>query len=179
MNAHLPWLDVLLRLTLASVGGLLLGLEREWRAKPAGLRTHMLVSLAAACFTILATEIFLTQFAFTGKETAVDTTRVIEGVIAGVAFLGAGTIIKGTGDIKGLTTGASIWVAGALGVACGGGYYAPALITLGFALVALYVLGRLEDRVHAAQARGARGAQSGGTGPLETGARDDDAARPV
>lgn len=109
----------------------------------------MLVSLASACFTILATEIFFTQFAISGNDTAVDTTRVIEGVIAGVAFLGAGTIIKGTGDVKGLTTGASIWVAGALGVAAGGGYYIPALITLGFALVALYVLGRLEDRVHA------------------------------
>jgi putative Mg2+ transporter-C (MgtC) family protein len=146
VNTHLPWLDVLLRLTLASASGLLLGLEREWRQKPAGLRTHMLVSLAAACFTVLATEIFFTQISVTG-QTSVDTTRVIEGVIAGVAFLGAGTIIKGTGDIKGLTTGASIWVAGALGVACGGGYYVPALITLAFALTALYVLGRLEDRV--------------------------------
>lgn len=126
----------------------MLGLEREWKEKPAGLRTHMLVSLAAACFTILATEIFLTQVAITG-ETSVDTTRVIEGVIAGVAFLGAGTIIKGGGDIKGLTTGASIWVAGALGVACGGGYYAPALVTLGLALLALHVLGRLESRVRA------------------------------
>jgi putative Mg2+ transporter-C (MgtC) family protein len=148
VSTHLPWLDVLLRLMAASAGGLLLGLEREWKEKPAGLRTHMLVSLAAACFTILATEIFLTQVAITG-ETSVDTTRVIEGVIAGVAFLGAGTIIKGDGDIKGLTTGASIWVAGALGVACGGGYYAPALVTLGLALLALHVLGRLESRVRA------------------------------
>lgn len=147
VNAQLPWLDVVLRLSAASLAGVLLGLEREWKEKPAGLRTHMLVALASACFTVLATEIFLTQLAISGTNTAVDTTRVIEGVIAGVAFLGAGTIIKGTGDIKGLTTGASIWVAGALGVACGGGYYVPALVTLAFALVALHGLGQLESRV--------------------------------
>lgn len=152
MDTHLPWTDVLLRLTLASVSGILLGLEREWKEKPAGLRTHMLVALAAACFTVLATEIFYTQLAVSGNQTAVDTTRVIEGVIAGVAFLGAGTIIKGSGDIKGLTTGASVWVAGALGVACGGGYYVPALFTLGFALLALYVLGQLEDKVRSRRA---------------------------
>ena len=135
----LPWTDTLLRLGAAVACGLALGLEREWKEKPAGLRTQALVALAAASFTVLALEIFHAQKAMT-DETAVDMTRVIEGVIAGVAFLGAGTIIKSGRDVKGLTTGATIWVAGALGVACGGGWYVPAAITLALALAIAHLL---------------------------------------
>lgn len=135
-----------MRLGAAMACGMVLGFERASKNKPAGLRTHMMVCLAAACFTILATEIFFTQLEFTKGETAVDTTRVIEGVIAGVAFLGAGTIIQSRGDVIGLTTGASIWLAGAVGVACGGAYYMVAFTTLGFAFVILSVLGWVTDR---------------------------------
>jgi putative Mg2+ transporter-C (MgtC) family protein len=146
MNEDLAWTEIVLRLGAAMVCGLVLGLERESKNKPAGIRTHMLVCLAAACFTILATEIFFTQLEVTKGETAVDTTRVIEGVIAGVAFLGAGTIIQSRGDVVGLTTGAGIWLAGALGVACGGAYYLVAFITLAFAFVTLFVLGWVTAR---------------------------------
>ncbi len=146
MNEDLAWVDIVTRLAAAMACGMVLGFERASKNKPAGLRTHMLVCLASACFTILATEIFFTQLEFTKGETAVDTTRVIEGVIAGVAFLGAGTIIQSRGDVVGLTTGASIWLAGALGVACGGAFYIVAFTTLGFAFVILSVLGWITDR---------------------------------
>jgi putative Mg2+ transporter-C (MgtC) family protein len=146
MNEDLAWLDIVTRLAAAMACGMVLGFERASKNKPAGLRTHMLVCLASACFTILATEIFFSQLEVTKGETAVDTTRVIEGVIAGVAFLGAGTIIQSRGDVVGLTTGASIWLAGALGVACGGAFYIVAFTTLGFAFVILSVLGWITDR---------------------------------
>ncbi len=86
MNEDLAWLDIVTRLAAAMACGMVLGFERASKNKPAGLRTHMLVCLASACFTILATEIFFSQLEVTKGETAVDTTRVIEGVIAGVAF---------------------------------------------------------------------------------------------
>jgi putative Mg2+ transporter-C (MgtC) family protein len=146
MNEDLAWVDIVTRLAAAMACGMVLGFERASKNKPAGLRTHMLVCLASACFTILATEIFFSQLEVTKGETAVDTTRVIEGVIAGVAFLGAGTIIQSRGDVVGLTTGASIWLAGALGVACGGAFYVVAFTTLGFAFVILSVLGWITDR---------------------------------
>ncbi len=82
-----------------------------------------------------------------------DPARVIEGVIAGVAFLGAGTIIQSRGDVKGLTTGTSIWLAGAIGLACGGGYYAIAAIVLSYALITLVVLGLIEARLNGKAAK--------------------------
>jgi putative Mg2+ transporter-C (MgtC) family protein len=145
METDLPTLEIAIRLSAAALCGLPVGFEREWRRKPAGLRTHMLVSLAAASFAILTHEIFLTSLEI-DPNSRTDPARVIEGVIAGVAFLGAGTIIQSRGDVRGLTTGASIWLSGALGLACGGGYYVIAGITLALALVILAVLGFIEAR---------------------------------
>lgn len=146
MQTNLPLLDLVTRLGLATLVGMVIGLEREWRQKPAGLRTHMLVSLASAAFTIITFELFQAspQMAPDSKG---DPVRVIEGVIAGVAFLGAGTIIQGRGEVKGLTTGASIWLAGATGLACGGGYYIVAGVTVGLAVVILALLGLLQRKV--------------------------------
>jgi putative Mg2+ transporter-C (MgtC) family protein len=145
MQTNLPLVDVVTRLGLATFVGMIIGLEREWRQKPAGLRTHMLVSLASAAFTIITFELFQASLEM-APDSKGDPVRVIEGVIAGVAFLGAGTIIQGRGEVKGLTTGASIWLAGATGLACGGGYYVIAGITVGLAVVILAVLGLLERK---------------------------------
>ncbi len=145
METELPLVDVLARLTAAMAAGMILGLEREWRQKPAGLRTHMLVSLAAAAFTILAFELFRASLEI-APDSKGDPIRVIEGVIAGVAFLGAGTIIQSRGDVKGLTTGASIWLSGATGLACGGGYYVLAAITVALAFVVLALVGLFERK---------------------------------
>jgi putative Mg2+ transporter-C (MgtC) family protein len=145
MQTNLPLVDLVTRLGLATLFGMIIGLEREWRQKPAGLRTHMLVSLASAAFTIITFELFQASLEM-APDSKGDPVRVIEGVIAGVAFLGAGTIIQGRGEVKGLTTGASIWLAGATGLACGGGYYVIAGITVGLAVVILAVLGLLQRK---------------------------------
>ena len=100
--------------------GAVIGYERERLARPAGLRTHMLTALAAALFTIITIEIHAGVLRERGSST--DPIRIIEAVTAGVAFLAAGAIFRSQGDVKGLTTGAGMWLAGAIGVACGAGY---------------------------------------------------------
>jgi putative Mg2+ transporter-C (MgtC) family protein len=135
-----PW-EAALRMLVACVVGGAVGLNRELRRKPAGLRTHILISLAAAVFTLITFELHMK---FSGWTNNTDPIRIIEAVTAGVAFLAAGAIIKGRGDVRGLTTGANMWLAGALGVACGSGYYALAVFGTVFALIVLVVLGRLE-----------------------------------
>ena len=132
-------LDILVRLLLAAAAGAAIGLEREVKERPAGLRTNMLVALAAAVFTVLTFEIY---HAFGASNS--DPVRIIEAVTAGVAFLAAGTIIQSRAGVHGLTTGAAMWMAGALGVCCGAGYYALALMATILTVVILTVLNRLE-----------------------------------
>ena len=135
--------DTALRLLLAMVFGMVLGIDREVRDKPAGMRSHMLVALAASCLTLMTFAIVDASDVF--QETVrTDPLRVIEAVVAGVAFLGAGAIIQGRGGVTGITTGASMWVAGAIGVASGLGQYVLAALTTGFAFVVLFFLGKLE-----------------------------------
>lgn len=129
------------RLLLAAIFGSAIGFEREWRNRPAGLRTHILICVAAAMFGILTIEIIhAPMFAVEGiKESVkVDPIRVVEAVTAGVAFLAAGSIMFSRGEVHGLTTGAGMWLAGAIGVACGLGLWQVA--TLGTFIV-LVVLG--------------------------------------
>jgi putative Mg2+ transporter-C (MgtC) family protein len=140
-----PW-DAFLRMLVAVFVGAAVGFDRELLNKPAGLRTHILISLAAAVFTLITFELHGEVSAGEGRVTA-DPIRIIEAVTAGVAFLAAGAIIQSRGAVKGLTTGANMWLAGALGVACGAGYYMLAAIGTGFALLVLVVLGRLEARL--------------------------------
>lgn len=132
------------RLMLATLFGALIGFEREWRDRPAGLRTHILVCVASATFAILTIEIVHAPM-FAGdtmKEAVkVDPIRVVEAVTAGVAFLAAGVVIFTRGEVKGLTTGAGMWLAGAIGVACGLGLWQVALFAT---LLALVVLGLLQ-----------------------------------
>jgi putative Mg2+ transporter-C (MgtC) family protein len=137
--------EILLRLGLACVFGMIIGIDREWRNKPAGLRTHMLVCLAAATFTILAVELSA-AVAEAQPGSNADPVRIIEAVTAGVAFLGAGTIIQSRGNVQGVTTGASIWLAGAIGLACGAGYYVLAAVNVVLAIVILTFLGWLVHR---------------------------------
>ena len=110
----MPYGPVFLRLGAAVIVGALIGLDRELRRKPAGLRTLALVALGSAVF-ILET-IDPTRAAYTDV-----TSRVIQGIVTGVGFLGAGSIMRGANDdsVRGLTTAASIWLAAASGIACG------------------------------------------------------------
>ena len=146
-------MDALLRLLVAVVFGAIVGFDRELRNKPAGLRTHILISLAAALFTLITFELH-GEIAGEGAErTTADPIRIIEAVTAGVAFLAAGAIIQSRGNVKGLTTGANMWLAGALGVASGAGYYMLATFGALFALVVLTVLGYLEGRLDIANGK--------------------------
>lgn len=135
------------RLLVAVLLGALIGFERELRNHPAGLRTHMLTALAAALFTIMTFEIYHEMVDLDANVARLDPLRVIEAVTAGVAFLSAGAIIRSGGDIKGLTTGAGMWMAGAIGVASGTGFFAVAIMATALVLVIMVLLGAFERRV--------------------------------
>ncbi len=145
IESAISW-EMIARLVLASAAGALLGWERERHSKPAGLRTHMLVALGAATFVLAAIDFAL---AFQGDHSAVrmDPIRVIAGIIGGVGFLGAGTIIEARGNVHGITTAASIWLAAALGTACGLGMYSIACTSVVLALLILKFVRPLEVRV--------------------------------
>jgi putative Mg2+ transporter-C (MgtC) family protein len=144
-SAAIPPLEALIRLLVATIFGALVGFDRELRNKPAGLRTHILIALASAVFTLITFELHH-QVAVLEHATA-DPIRIIEAVTAGVAFLAAGAIIQSRGNVHGLTTGANMWLAGALGVAAGAGYYALATMAAVFALIVVTVVGHMEGKI--------------------------------
>jgi putative Mg2+ transporter-C (MgtC) family protein len=138
------WLNICVRLLFALLIGAMIGLERQLKHKPAGLRTHMLVSLGSAVFTLINIQL-------SGDQVNVDAlSRVIQGITAGVGFLGAGEILRSSSqksqslEIHGLTTAAAIWVTAALGIAAGCGLWSLGLAGAGFTLVVLHLLKRLE-----------------------------------
>jgi putative Mg2+ transporter-C (MgtC) family protein len=130
--------DYAVRLGAATFLGALIGLDRELKHRPAGLRTHMVMSLAAALFTILTLE--LQSQLVAGGATGADAIRIIEAITVGVSFLAAGTIIQSGRGVRGLTTGAGMWLAGAVGLACGLERYALAVFGAVMAVLILAVL---------------------------------------
>jgi putative Mg2+ transporter-C (MgtC) family protein len=132
--------EVAIRLTVAVALGAALGWDRERWNKPAGIRTHMLVSLGSATFTILGFEVG--QHYSSG---GFDPTRVLQGVVGGIGFLGAGAILQSRGQVSGITTAASVWVAGALGAAAGVGAYVLAMLATVLAFAILAGAGKLEQ----------------------------------
>lgn len=143
VQTYLPQHIIAIRLLIAAVLGGMIGFEREVHTAEAGLRTHILVAMAAALFTILAFEIFHTIGPDSGAKA--DPIRAVEAVTAGIAFLGAGAIFKTGNTVQGLTTGAGMWLAGAVGMATALGYY---LVALGIALLAVLVLAALRALAH-------------------------------
>lgn len=135
----LPFGEVLLRLGMAALFGMVIGIDREARDRPAGLRTHMLVALGSAVFAVVSIEMTMSPLV-EGESVRVDPLRVLEATAAGVAFLGAGTIFRSGGSVQGITTGASILVAGAIGAATGGGWYLVAGTALVLAMLILTVI---------------------------------------
>lgn len=138
---------IALRVVLAAFLGALIGLEREITNHAAGLRTHMLVAVAAAIFTILTFEIYHEMVDLDASIARLDPIRIIEAVTAGVAFLAAGAIIRSGADVKGLTTGAAMWAAGAIGVASGAGFYVIAFLGAVLVLVITVLVGVVESRL--------------------------------
>ena len=126
--------EIAVRLACAMLIGAVIGMEREFTHRPAGLRTHMLVALGA-CAVMITSKMLFCQYRPYGSTA--DPGRLSAQVIAGVGFLGAGTILREGAIVKGLTTAASIWAVACLGIAVGAGYYSVALIGLGCILVTL------------------------------------------
>ncbi|MCD7059164.1 MgtC/SapB family protein [Pelagibacterium xiamenense] len=143
---HTPLGVIATRMLVAAVLGALIGLERELKNHSAGLRTHMLTSLAAGLFTIMTFEIYHEMVELGGDTARLDPIRVIEAVTAGVAFLAAGAIIRSGAEVKGLTTGATMWMAGAIGVASGAGFFTIAAIAAILVVVITHIIGRFEKR---------------------------------
>jgi len=149
--------EVLLPVVLAGVFGGAIGAEREIREREAGLRTHMLVSIGAALFTLVSAYGF-SDFHFSNRSgITYDPTRIAAQVVTGIGFLGAGAIIRQGLSVRGLTTAASLWVVAAIGLATGAGYYSAALITTVVVLVSLWPLRiiafRLFERVRPGELR--------------------------
>ena len=130
-------LDLALRLTAGLVLGALIGFERELHRQPAGFRTHSLVALGAALFTVVS------AFGFVGES--VDPTRIAAQIVSGIGFIGAGTILQYRGHIRGLTTAASLWSVAAIGTAAGAGLYVVAVIGTALILIILSILDRVES----------------------------------
>lgn len=132
-------LTLLFRLTLAALVGAVPGLQREMKGVPAGLRTHILVSLGSAIFVLASLE---------SGVNAADTTRVVQGLAAGIGFVGAGAILKSArrGEIHGLTTAANIWLTAGLGIAVGMGQIWLGIIGSVLAYCVLAVIGHFEPK---------------------------------
>jgi putative Mg2+ transporter-C (MgtC) family protein len=136
----LSWSEALLRIVVAAVLGGAVGLERELRDREAGFRTHMLVSIGSALFTIVSAYAFRDFLVEGGAVVRADPTRIAAQIVTGIGFLGAGAIIRQGLSIRGLTTAATLWVVAAIGMAAGAGYYGGAVITTAVVLISLWPL---------------------------------------
>ena len=140
LAAEIPTLstwDVLGRLAVAAALGGAIGFERELREREAGLRTHMLVCIGSALFTIVSAYGFR-EFLTSGQAVIrADPTRIAAQIVSGIGFLGAGAIIRQGLSVRGLTTAATLWLVAAIGMAAGAGYYSAALIATFGALLTL------------------------------------------
>lgn len=132
--------ELALRLLIAGVLGGLVGFEREYSNRPAGLRTHIVVCLGSALVMVTAEFIFNKY----SGQIAIDPTRMGAQVISGIGFLGAGTILRTGNSIRGLTTAAGVWAVACIGLAVGSGFYAGALIATAFTVVTLLLTHPLE-----------------------------------
>jgi putative Mg2+ transporter-C (MgtC) family protein len=142
----ITWAEVALRLVLAAVLGGAVGLERELREREAGLRTHLLVSVGAAVFTLVSAYGF-SDFQYGARQgITLDPTRIAAQIVTGIGFLGAGAIIRQGLSIRGLTTAATLWVVAAIGLASGAGYYSVAVIGTAIVIFSLYPLRILAHR---------------------------------
>lgn len=133
--------EFILRLFLAGIFGALIGLDREYRAKEAGYRTHFLVSLGSALFMIVSQYGF--QEILSQHGVSLDPSRIASQVVTGIGFLGAGTIILHKQMVRGLTTAAGIWVTAGIGMAVGSGLYLLGTLATVFTLVGLELLSYL------------------------------------
>lgn len=139
MNIHVPWLIIFERLLTSIACGALIGLEREWHHKQAGLRTMTLICLGSTLY------ITVSQLAALNAQQPFDITRVAAQVVTGVGFLGAGAIIMGRGQVHGLTTAATIWTVAAIGLIIGAGFPLLGMAVTALVLLILIVIKQLRS----------------------------------
>jgi putative Mg2+ transporter-C (MgtC) family protein len=136
------------KLLLAAILGAIIGLEREIHGRPAGFRTHLLVSLGACLYVITSIHFYTVYGNFSGTQpVGVDPGRVAAQVVAGIGFLGAGAIIREKYSVRGLTTAACLWIAAAIGVACGVGLFGISIVVAILSLLSLMLLKKVELRL--------------------------------
>jgi putative Mg2+ transporter-C (MgtC) family protein len=143
----LSWVELLLRLALAAALGGAIGAERELRDREAGFRTHLLVAVGAALFTLVSAYAWADWSFSTPRGIVFDPTRIAAQIVTGIGFLGAGAIIRQGLSVRGLTTAATLWVVAAIGMAAGAGYYSAAVVSTALVLVSLWPLRILAHRV--------------------------------
>ncbi len=134
----MDWSGEVIPIVLAIVCGAVIGLERQLRQKPAGLRTNILICLGAAVFTIISRKMGV------GQDSA---TRIAAQIVTGVGFLGAGAVIQDRGGIHGLTTAATIWIVASIGMGCGAGFFGLAIISTILVILVLTGLTPLEKLI--------------------------------
>jgi putative Mg2+ transporter-C (MgtC) family protein len=163
------WDGSLLRLSVAAGLGAAIGLERELDEKAAGLRTHMLVSLGSALFTMVGAYGFHDFLVGGGSVVRADPGRIAAQIVTGIGFLGAGVIFRQGFTIRGLTTAASLWVVAAVGMASGAGFWSGAVLATAVGLVSLRPLEWVKERAlpqRAAQALVVELADDASAGPV-------------
>ena len=136
--------EALIRLLVAAVLGGIIGFERQRHGRPAGFRTHLLVSVASALLMVFSEQ--MQRHLAPDPVYRIDPTRVAAGAITGIGFLGAGVIFRAGATVQGLTTAACLWMATAVGLAAGAGAYAPSIIAVCITIFALLALRAVERR---------------------------------
>jgi putative Mg2+ transporter-C (MgtC) family protein len=141
------YFDIAARLFAALVVGGLIGLERTYRGRPAGFRTHALVCLSTSLLMLIT--VYETRWfpGLTQGRITLDPTRMAQGIMTGIGFLGAGTIMREGLSVRGLTTAASLWITAAIGILIGIGFFFPALVATALTLVTLSLFRWVEDRI--------------------------------
>jgi putative Mg2+ transporter-C (MgtC) family protein len=159
LAAWVPDVDALLRLGVAALLGLALGLERELRGHAAGLRTHALLSLSAALLTVAALQLVAVIRQAGGES---DPLRVVQGIAQALGFISAGLVFVARGDVRNLTTAVNLWMAASVGVVAGAGLFGLAIAATLIALLLLSVVGAMAQRVGTKQESGEHGAPAEG-----------------
>src|SRR5215510_12069704 len=131
--------SIALKLILAAILGGIIGIEREFRDKPAGLRTNILICVGSTLFMSISTKV--------AELLGGDPTRIGAQIITGIGFLGAGAVLHSHGFVMGLTTAATIWVVAGVGMALGAGMYGAAVVATALTLATLYFLSFIEDKI--------------------------------
>lgn len=138
--------EMFLRMGVSILFGAAIGYERERSGRPAGLRTHLLVSIASSTFMLVSTQFVYFQHYLREDPIAVDPSRIAASVVSGVGFLGAGAILRTGFNIQGLTTAASLWLVAAIGLACGAGMFGVGIVATIASLIGLILLRKVEGK---------------------------------